>query len=126
MTFDEQIDLYMSHLKVERNLSINTLEAYRSDLGKLIDFALSRGIEDFSRVTPLNLVEFLKELNSRGLAVRSQARLISALRTCYRFLIAEGLFLNDPTAEIDAPKAGRRLPEFLSVEEIDDLIAQPR
>ena len=126
MTFDEQIDLYMSHLKVERNLSINTLEAYRSDLGKLIDFALSRGIEDFSRVTPLNLIEFLKELNSRGLAVRSQARLISALRTCYRFLIAEGLIENDPTAEIDAPKAGRRLPEFLSVEEIDDLIARPR
>ena len=124
-TFDAHIDRYMDHLRVERNLSPHTLEAYRRDLGKLVDFAERRGRTGFDQVSPLDVVELLKELHGAGLGVRTQARFLSAVRTCYRFLAAEGLVENDPTVDVDMPKAGRKLPEFLSIQEVDDLLAAP-
>lgn len=125
MIFEDQLDLFMNHLKVERNLSRNTLDAYAGDLGKLVDFAGQKGRKGFSDVTPMDLVGFLKKLHRQGLSVRSQARLLSALRTCYRFLVSEGICKGDPTHEIEMPKMTRKLPEFLSIEEVDDLLSQP-
>jgi integrase/recombinase XerD len=125
MGFEEQLDSFMSHLKVERNLSLNTLEAYAGDINKLLDFARRKGRKGFDQVTPMDLVGFLKKLHRKGLSVRSQARLLSALRTCYRFLVSEGVCKDDPTSEIEMPKTTRKLPEFLSIEEVDDLLAQP-
>ena len=125
-SFDIQLDRFMDHIAIERNLSINTLEAYRRDLGKLVDFALSHGTDDFSSLQPLDVLAFLKQQTSAGLGVRSQARLLSAIRTCYRFLLKEDMVQNDPTADIEMPKSRTRLPEFLSVEEVDDLLAQPK
>lgn len=124
-TFDAHIDRYMDHLRVERNLSPHTLEAYRRDLGKLTEFAEGRGRTGFDQVSSLDLVELLTKLHKAGLGVRSQARFLSALRTCYRFLSGEGLVENDPTVDIDMPKAGRKLPEFLSIQEVDELLAAP-
>ncbi len=123
--FDLQTDLFMSHISVERNLSPHTLEAYGRDLGKLTDFAEKRGRRGFSDVTPLDFIQFFMELHEGGLSVRSQARLLSALRTCCRFLVTEGRIERDPTGEIDMPKSRRKLPEFLSVEEVDELLDQP-
>ncbi len=125
MGFEEQLDSFMNHLKAERNLSRNTLEAYAGDLGKLLDFAGKKGRNGFAEVTPMDLVGFLKKLHRQGLSVRSQARLLSALRTCYRFLVSEGVCQDDPTHEIEMPKMTRKLPEFLSIEEVDDLLSQP-
>ena len=85
--FDHQLDLYMSYIAVERNLSKHTLSAYRSDLGKLVDYVKGEGRLDLGEVTPLDIIGFLKELNKQELSVRSQARLLSALRSCYKFLI---------------------------------------
>lgn len=124
MSFEHEIDLYLSHLRVERNLSPNTLEAYARDLQKLAAFGARTGKAGFADITPLDLNAFLLSLGRR-ISVRSQARLLSAVRTCYRFLIEEGLQKSDPTAEIDMPKIPRRLPEFLSVQEVDDLLARP-
>lgn len=125
MGFDEQLDRFMDHLKVERNLSFNTLDAYRRDLGKLVQFAEHGGRSDLGQVTVLDLVSFLREQNQHGLSVRSQGRMLSAFRTCYRFLVTEGYAQGDPTREIDMPKIPRKLPEFLSIEEVDDLIGVP-
>jgi integrase/recombinase XerD len=125
MGFEEQLDSFMNHLKVERNLSRNTLESYAGDIGKLLNFARRKGRKGFSEVTPMDLVGFLKKLHRKGLSVRSQARLLSALRTCYRFLVSEGICKDDPTLEIEMPKTTRKLPEFLSIEEVDDLLSQP-
>jgi integrase/recombinase XerD len=125
MGFEEQLDSFMNHLKVERNLSLNTLEAYAGDINKLLSFARRKGRKGFDQVTPMDLVGFLKKLHRQGLSVRSQARLLSALRTCYRFLVSEGVCKDDPTSEIEMPKTTRKLPEFLSIEEVDDLLAQP-
>lgn len=121
--FDSDIDLLLAHLRVERNLSPHTLQAYARDLGQVAGFCRQRGRAGFAAVQPLDLVEFLKQLNSRGLSVRSQARLLSALRTCYRFLLGEGRCQRDPTREIDSPRVGRKLPEFLSIAEVDALLA---
>ena len=123
--FDQQIDRFMNHISVERNLSVHTREAYRRDIGKLVDFGIAHGRKGFADIGPIDLIEMLRELHAAGLGVRSQARLLSALRTCFRFLVEEGEVRQDPTAEIDSPKAGRKLPEFLSVAEVDELLAQP-
>ena len=125
MAFDDQFDSFRNHLKVERNLSRNTLDAYAGDLSKLVGFARKKGRKGFGDVTPMDLVGFLKKLHRKGLSVRSQARLLSALRTCYRFLVSEGICTDDPTHEIEMPKMTRKLPEFLSIEEVDDLLTQP-
>lgn len=125
MSFDAQIDLYMDHLLVERKLSPHTLEAYRRDLGQLVRFAEMRGRRDFSELTELDLIEFLKQQHKTGLSVRTQARQLSAVRTCFRFLLQEGELSRDPSSEIAMPRMQRKLPQFLSVEEVDDLLAQP-
>lgn len=124
--FETEANLYLHHLTVERNVSPNTLEAYRRDLVKLIVFARRAGRQSFADVTPVDIVEFLKSLHKQKLGVRSQARLLSALRSCYRFLVGEGHSTNDPTRDVEMPKMARRLPEFLSVSEVDDLLAQPK
>jgi integrase/recombinase XerD len=124
--FDAELNLYLNHLTVERNVSPNTLAAYRRDLDKLIEFSRRAGKESFADVTPLDLVEFLKSLHKQGLGVRSQARLLSAIRSCYRFLVGEGHCASEPTREVEMPKMARRLPEFLSINEVDDLLAAPR
>lgn len=124
--FDAELDLYLNHLAVERNVSPNTLEAYRSDLEKLIEFSAHAGRKGFAEVTSLDLVEFLKSLHKKGLGVRSQARLLSTIRSCYRFLTEEGQCTTDPTRDVEMPKMPQRLPEFLSINEVDDLLAQPR
>ncbi len=112
--FDLQIDLFMSHISVERNLSPHTLEAYGRDLRKLSDFAEKQGRRDMGDVTTLDLLQFLKGLHEGGASTRTQARLMSALRTCYRFLVTEGRLERDPTEEIDMPKSRRKLPEAAS------------
>jgi len=125
MSFDAELDQVMGHLKVERNLSVNTLDAYGRALTRLATFGRRRGRDGFGALTPLDLVDFLKVLHREGLSVRSQARLLSAVRTAYRFLLDEGLCDSDPTADIDMPRMSRKLPELLSIEEIDVLLAQP-
>ena len=124
--FDAQLDSFTFHLRVERNLSVNTLEAYSRDLLKLVGFCRSAGRRDFSTLTPLDLVAFLKRLNQEGLSIRSQARLMSSIRTCYRFLVSEGSCERDPSAEIERPRMMRKLPEFLSMVEVDALLSQPQ
>jgi len=124
MSFEHEIDLYLSHLRVERNLSRNTLEAYARDLQTLARYGEREGKSSLGELTALDLNRFLLSLGRR-ISVRSQARLLSAVRTCYRFLVGEQVLQSDPTAEIDMPKIPRKLPEFLSVQEVDDLLARP-
>ncbi len=123
--FDVQVDRFMDHLRLERNLSENTQEAYRRDIGKLMEFAAGKGINDFAGISPVDILELLKVLHSRGLGSRSQARLLSAVRMLYRFLVEEGICKSDPCEDVDMPKTQRRLPEFLSIQEVDELLAQP-
>ncbi|MCB0582018.1 MAG: site-specific tyrosine recombinase XerD [Phaeodactylibacter sp.] len=115
---------FEAYLLLERSLSANTSQAYLSDLDKLQQFLKIKGYA----LSPLHigashLEEFLLWLNSLGLAARSQARLISALKTFYKYLILENLTETDPTDQIDAPRLGRKIPEVLSYPEIQRLLA---
>jgi integrase/recombinase XerD len=119
-------DLFLDHLKVERNLSANTLEAYARDLGGLRAFLAERGIDEADRVRPVDLTDYLLALAERGLAARSRARALVAVRGLFRFLVGERYLDADPSETIDSPRIGRRLPEVIGLAEVDHLLAAPR
>ncbi|MFV8756192.1 site-specific tyrosine recombinase XerD [Nannocystaceae bacterium ST9] len=122
---DEAVEDYLRHLKVERNLSRNTLEAYGNDLRQLLEFLVERGHTTTAEVSPPILLEFLATLARRALTARSQARRWVAVRGLFRWLRTEQLITVDPTQGIRMPKAGAKLPELLGRAEIEALIAAP-
>ena len=118
------IDAYLDHLRVERRLSANTLESYARDLATLAAFAKKRGraVEDLTRQ---DLEALTRQRMSAGLAPRSVARAIACLRGFYRFLVLDRRLTVNPAEDVHAPRAWPALPKFLSVDEVDRLIAQP-
>ena len=115
---------FEAYLLLERSLSTNTAQAYLSDLDKLQQFLKLKNYPHSPlEIGARQLEEFLRWLNQLGLAARSQARLISALKTFYKYLILENLTEADPTELIDAPRLGRKIPEVLSYQEIQRLLA---
>jgi len=122
---DEEIQQFLDHLRVERELTPATVEAYGRDLGLFARFAADRKVTDGAAVRPIDVLDFLAFLTDRKLAPRSQARRLIALRQLFKFLKAERLCTVDPTEDVDLPRYGRKLPEFLTVEEVDRLLAAP-
>jgi integrase/recombinase XerD len=122
---DQQIDQYLGHLVVERGLSKHTLESYGRDLRRYQEFLGKRGLDDLSAAREGDLLEFLLGLAKEGLSARSRARTLAAVRGLHRFLVREGVTSTNPTTTIALPRPGRRLPDFLSVEEVDRLLAAP-
>ena len=123
MDLSAWIDVYLDHLRVERALAGNTLEAYARDLN-----ALAKGLGD--RVDPRDVTEacvseMLVGNVARGFGARSSARQLSALRGFFRFLVREKAILEDPTLLIDRPKLGRRLPKALTFADVERLLATP-
>ncbi len=111
---------YMRYLKLERNYSSNTLEAYRRDLRCLLQFLKSKKLSVLD-VKLEDLEEFSAELHDIGVTARSQARILSGVRSFYRFLLIEDYLQDDPTELLPSPQVGEYLPEYLSVEEVDRL-----
>lgn len=112
---------YIQYLKLEKSLSSNTLSAYSDDLMKLLSF-LNENHTDYRSVTVDLLDSFLATLSDIGIHPRSQARILSGIRSFYHFLFMEKEIDHDPTELIETPKIGRHLPQILSTEEIDRLI----
>jgi len=121
------VDAYLDHLRVERGLSGNTLEAYSRDLGRFARFAeeslRTRG--GISEVDTGDVASFLIRMSKEGLSARSSARTLSAVRGFTRFLVKERTIEVDPTALVDSPRLARKLPVFLTVPEVDALLAAP-
>lgn len=113
---------YIQYLRLERSYSANTLDAYCKDLQKLFNFYADNGI-DFRSVTLSELDLFAGNLRDKGISPRSLARILSGVRSFYRFLNLEKEIEQDPTELLESPKIGRHLPQVLSVEEIDDILA---
>ena len=113
---------YRQYLKLEKSLSGNTLEAYTEDLNKLLRFISFDGL-DFRTLTVDDFHRFLAGLADVGIHPRSQARILSGVRSFYRFLYIEREIDIDPTELLESPKIGRHLPEVLSTAEIDAMIA---
>ncbi len=125
MRLSELIDGYLAHLKAERGLSPNTIQAYGQDLTKFAVFAEHLGAPDIEDVS-LGLVSaWMSELREQGLGARSAKRHLSALRGLMRFVVNEGDLKSDPTSLVSAPKTGRRLPRPLTFDQVLALIEQP-
>ena len=113
---------YRQYLRLEKGLSDNTVEAYLADLDKLYAYLTLEGIH-FLDVTVGQLEQFAAGLHDIGIQPRSQARILSGIRSFYRFLVVDGFLDQDPTELLESPKLGLHLPEVLAVEEIDALLA---
>lgn len=113
---------FKNYLGLERGLSANTSENYAVDVTHLITFAEAHSLS-LADITESDLHQLLASLRDMGIQPRSQARLISGIRSFFKFLRIEGYIETDPTALIEFPYLGRTLPDVLSVEEIDAMIA---
>ncbi len=123
--FGPLFDLFLHHLRVERNLAANTVDSYALDLKGYLSALGRSGVAGAREIAPEHVQGHLDSLREGGLSARSTARHLAAIRTFHRFLISDGKLEEDPAAELAPPKQPRRLPEVLSVAEIDALLAAP-
>jgi integrase/recombinase XerD len=118
------VEAYLSHLTVERRLAVNSVQSYARDLALLAAFARTRGRE-IGRLDRRDLEMFVRNLMAEGRSPRSVARAVACCRGLYRFLVMDGYLKASPADDLRPPRAWKPLPRYLSVEEIDRLIAQP-
>ena len=121
---EESLRLFLEYLAVEKGLSLNTVAAYGRDVRKLVDF-LKAGRIALPRVSEDTLVAFVHRESGAGLAARSRARLISALRSFFRFSVLSGFLKKDPSSRLTTPSTWLALPKFLTVGEVERLLAAP-
>jgi integrase/recombinase XerD len=117
-------DAYLNYIRVERGLSRNTLDAYAGDLFKFTGFLLDRRI-NLMRVKRDDVVDFMSSLYRRGLDSRSVARHLVTVRSFFKFLVTDGVVKTDPTINLESPKIRQTLPSFLTVKEVERLLALP-
>lgn len=120
-----RFEQFQDYLSYERGLSGRTVSAYARDLARWLDFVLEAGARDPTEVTPRQMREWVFSLKEAGLAPTSIRRAQSALRTYFGFLLAEGVVQSDPTDRLEAPRVSRKLPDFLTLEEVDQLLEAP-
>lgn len=118
-------DLFLQYLLVERGVSGNTVEAYGRDTLRYVAFLEQAGCAEPAGITPLQVASFIARLKAEGLSPRSRARTLSAIRMFHRFLLVDGYATTNPTALIEAPKTGGKLPTFLTSREIEALLTAP-
>lgn len=123
MTWEEAKKGFENYLRLEKSLSQNSVSAYINDINKLIVYLNTH----FSKITPLkvkleHLKSFVAWLNEKEISPRTQARTISGIKSFYKYLMLEEKITTDPTSLLESPKIGRKLPDVLSIEEIDYLI----
>jgi integrase/recombinase XerD len=121
--WERYIKQFVHYLKIERSLAENSIFAYQQDVVKLKDFCESYQLSPIHIQTG-HLKQFIAALFDLGLSARTQARIISGWKQFFDFLILEDLRNDDPSEGLELPKIGRKLPEVLTIEEIDRIIAQ--
>ena len=120
-----QLDRFADYLSLEQGSSPRTLEAYRRDVERLVEYARTKGAASPIDVTSRMLSEFVYYLKDVGLSPSSIRRNISAVRTYFRFLLADGVVARDPSERLETPQRWRTLPDVLTVDEIERLLAAP-
>jgi integrase/recombinase XerD len=123
-TTDALIDSYLTHLAVERRLAANSVESYARDLTILAAFAAGKraGVDALARP---DLEALVRDMMSEGRSPRSVARAVACFRGFYRFLVVDGRLKASPADDLRPPRAWQVLPRYLSVEDVDTLIARP-
>lgn len=113
---------FVSYIKIEKGLAENSVFAYQNDVLKLVDFCADKNIHDPREITFSHLKQFVQTLYELGLSARSQSRIISGIKQFFLFLLLEGEIKTDPSELLEMPKIGRKLPEVMTIEEIDAMI----
>ncbi len=121
---ESAIRAFVNYLRIDKGLSTNTIAAYRRDLEKFGELAQQRNLS-ISRIATDDVRDFLGSLYERGLDSRTIARNLATLRHFFRFAVVEGLIDEDPVVLIESPKIHKALPQFLSIEEVEQLLRQP-
>lgn len=119
---DKILNRYRQYLKLEKSLSAHTVSAYFTDLDKLFTYLEGNGIDKLTAKTE-DLENFLASLHDLGICPRSQARILSGIRSFYQFLVLEDYLQENPSELLESPKTGFQIPEVLTLEEIDKLIS---
>ncbi len=126
MDLDEAIDSFAFHLKVERNLSQNTIDAYTRDLRQFAEHCAEDGqAADVREIDALQISGFMRALLDQGLKTRTVARKLSSVRGLFKHLRIDEIIDKDPSTKVDMPKYGRRVPRVLSLDEVETLLATP-
>jgi integrase/recombinase XerD len=123
-SLEKALKLFLNYLTVEKALSSNTISAYAGDLEKFLHYLKQKKIS-LSRVGEKEITFFIRQLSRAGLSSKSIARSLSSLKSFFRWLVLEGYLRKNPAASFSAPKAWKSLPEFLTLEEVEKLLAQP-
>jgi integrase/recombinase XerD len=122
MSWESSIKEFKYYLQIERSLAQNSVEAYIRDINKLATYCSKINKTEISTSTK-EIRKFITELNDNGISARSQARIISGIKSFYKYLVIEDVIIDDPTTLIDNPKIGLKLPDVLSIIEIDMIVA---
>ncbi len=122
MSWETSIKGFKSYLQIERSLSDNSVQAYIRDIKKFASYAIPLNLNEL-KITRENISDFLAELKDNNISARSQARIFSGIKAYYKYLIMEDYIKFNPTELIESPKIGLKLPDTLSLIEIDKLIA---
>lgn len=123
ISWDFTINEFINFLKLERALSNNSIEAYKNDIKKFIQYLEAKGLSLLPhQIESDHLQNFIHWINELGISPRSQSRVISGIKSFYKYLLIENYIQKDPTELLETPKIGRDLPKVLSIEEIDQLI----
>ena len=121
MSWESSIKEFKYYLQIERSLAQNSVEAYIRDINKLSTYCSKINKTEISTSTK-EIRKFITELNDNGISARSQARIISGIKSFYKYLVIEDVIIDDPTTLIDNPKIGLKLPDVLSIIEIDMIV----
>jgi len=116
---------YLTHLKLEKNLSANTVSSYKIDINAFVAFIKNENINDPSRVTAENISRFFKLLKDMGLSATSSARYFSSLKGFFLYLLRNKYILKNPIEKISAPKISQKLPAVLTVNEVEKILCLP-
>lgn len=123
MSWKNNINGFRSYLMLERNLSENSIESYVRDVNKLLYFLeLNDNKVSVKKINTSDLTAFIRWVAEIGMSASSQSRIISGIKAFFRYLILENIISNDPSSLIEGPKKGLKIPETLSIEEIDQII----
>ena len=123
MSWKNNINGFRSYLMLERNLSKNSIESYVRDVNKLVYFLeMNDNKVSIKKINTSDLTAFIRWIAEIGMSASSQSRIISGIKAFFRYLILENIISNDPSSLIEGPKKGLKIPETLSIEEIDQII----
>jgi len=120
--FDKELAAFYQYLQAEKRYSSHTLQAYQRDIQKFLDFSQQQHIADWSQLDHQHIRQLISQVHRQGLSPRSIQRLLSSLRSLFRYLLIHKHISKNPSAGISAPKAARKLPEVLNPDELDHLM----